>query len=403
MNSKLVSIIVPVYNTSGYLCRCLDSIICQTYTKIEIVLIDDGSTDDSYSICQDYASRDERIKVYKQRNRGNNAARKRGLKESSGDYIVFVDSDDWIESDCVSRMMEVASSDSSIDAVFSNVYMENTRGEIIEKKNYLSPGVYRDISKSIQSLFYDGEPGSMDGILSYLVARLYRRQIVEEIINGINDEIQLGEDKAFTWTLLLQNRVIAVIDVFTYHYCIREKSIMTSQDTLFLVKVNYLYEYLKRITESETDYFKRQVDDYIMGYIRMGVNWKLGMTKQAMLSPKSFYQFDPGILSKYKKIMLYGAGRVGTSYYDVLGKSKLVELVAWADKKHVQKDSSREKLQVPLITPEQIMNYTFDVVLVAVLKKSIYDSIRSELLKLGILSEKICWAEPISKLSVYDE
>ena len=92
----LVSVIVPVYNVEKYLTRCLDSIVEQTYQKLEILLINDGSTDDSGEICRQYAERDSRIRLFHQENRGQSAARNVGLDNMTGEYIVFVDSDDYI-------------------------------------------------------------------------------------------------------------------------------------------------------------------------------------------------------------------------------------------------------------------------------------------------------------------
>ena len=97
MNEELISIIVPVYNVEEYLKECIDSIINQTYKRIEIILVDDGSTDKSGKICDDYAKIDKRIKVVHKENGGLSDARNVGISVSSGKYIAFVDSDDWVE------------------------------------------------------------------------------------------------------------------------------------------------------------------------------------------------------------------------------------------------------------------------------------------------------------------
>ena len=96
MNNK-ISIIVPIYNSEEYLTKCIESIICQTYRDLEIILIDDGSTDSSPDICDRYKSADERIIVIHKENGGNTSARKAGLAIATGEYVGFVDSDDWIE------------------------------------------------------------------------------------------------------------------------------------------------------------------------------------------------------------------------------------------------------------------------------------------------------------------
>lgn len=104
----MISIIVPVYNVEPYLRKCLDSIIGQTYRDLEILVIDDGSTDQSGKICDEYAERDERIKVFHTENRGLSAARNLGLDEATGEWIGFVDSDDWIESDMYEVLLKKA-------------------------------------------------------------------------------------------------------------------------------------------------------------------------------------------------------------------------------------------------------------------------------------------------------
>ena len=102
----MISIIVPVYNTEAYLPQCIESLICQTYKDIEIILVDDGSTDDSLRICDGYQKKDVRIKVLHQKNAGVVNARKAGLYMAAGEYIAFVDGDDWVEPDMYECMYQ---------------------------------------------------------------------------------------------------------------------------------------------------------------------------------------------------------------------------------------------------------------------------------------------------------
>ena len=107
MNSKkLVSIIIPVYNTAKFLPRCLNSVQNQTYKNLEIILINDGSTDNSLTIAEDYAKKDPRIKIITQKNQGLSAARNTGLKNATGDFITFVDSDDEIKSEMIEELLD---------------------------------------------------------------------------------------------------------------------------------------------------------------------------------------------------------------------------------------------------------------------------------------------------------
>lgn len=101
---NLISVIVPVYNVEMYLARCIDSLISQTFDDLEIILVNDGSTDASSQICEDYAKKDSRVKVYHQENAGVSVARNKGIEKATGDYLAFVDSDDWLETVMYEKM-----------------------------------------------------------------------------------------------------------------------------------------------------------------------------------------------------------------------------------------------------------------------------------------------------------
>ena len=119
----MISVIVPVYNVKEYLEKCILSILSQTYTELEILLIDDGSTDGSGDVCERYAKKDDRIRVYHTENHGLSAARNYGLDRAQGQYIGFVDSDDWIEPDMYERLLKIAKK-TGADIVTCNFFME---------------------------------------------------------------------------------------------------------------------------------------------------------------------------------------------------------------------------------------------------------------------------------------
>ena len=128
--TPLISIIIPVYKVEPYLRKCLDSVVQQTYRNLEIILVDDGSPDSCGAICDEYATKDERITVIHQENKGLSAARNAGLDIATGDYIQFVDSDDWIEPDALATVLSIAE-DHHVDIVCFGFNKHLPSGEIL--------------------------------------------------------------------------------------------------------------------------------------------------------------------------------------------------------------------------------------------------------------------------------
>ena len=129
----LISVIIPVYNAEDFLQICLDSVIGQSHTKIELILIDDGSTDKSRSICEQYALTDKRVKVFSQKNQGPAAARNNGVRHSRGDYIFFLDADDFIDKNSLKILIEAANQYQP-DLVMGNFSKRENDGQIMPQK-----------------------------------------------------------------------------------------------------------------------------------------------------------------------------------------------------------------------------------------------------------------------------
>ena len=129
-----LTIIVPIYNGEKYLNKCIDSILSQTYTDFELILVDDGSTDSSLSICKVYAEADSRVVVYHKENGGLVAARKSGLSLAKGEYIGYVDCDDYIEADMYEKLMSVAKEDGA-DIVTGDIIIDHITHSKVEKGN----------------------------------------------------------------------------------------------------------------------------------------------------------------------------------------------------------------------------------------------------------------------------
>ncbi|MBO4675413.1 MAG: glycosyltransferase [Elusimicrobiaceae bacterium] len=209
--NPLISVIVPIYNVAPWLPRCLDSIVGQTYKNLEILLIDDGSTDNSLEICQQYAEKDPRIKVIHQENKGVSAARNAGLDVATGEFISFVDPDDWLEKNCYQQVMSLKTQANMI--IFSFYRAFDTQ---LEK--YIFP-------LQIKQSFYPP-----DGLLLYILEqgafsscnKLYQRAWIGEI--RFDSFYTIAEDFHFLVQLTRKGGNITQVDIPLYFYYQRSMS-----------------------------------------------------------------------------------------------------------------------------------------------------------------------------------
>ena len=208
-NDELVSVIIPVYNVEEYIEKCLNSVVNQTYKKIEIIIIDDGTQDGAGKICDDYAKKDNRIKVIHQNNRGLSAARNVGIDKAKGKYIAFIDSDDYV----------------------NEKYIELLLADIVENNADISVCGYNDVTPAKK--LRTGEESCCYLLSKQLdldiVAwnKIYRRDLFIE--NDIRyPEGRLHEDNLTTYKLYSRARKVSYISESLYNYVIREGSITTS-------------------------------------------------------------------------------------------------------------------------------------------------------------------------------
>lgn len=216
-NNIAVSIIVPVYNAERDLEKCLDSVVNQTLQNVEIILVDDGSTDGSSEICKSYAEKDERIIYFYKENEGLAAARQDGMERSNGEYVGFVDSDDWLELNMYERMYSVAKEENA-DVVFCNAFFDECKKD----KIYLEPGVYdrERIEKEILLRSLAGlTPMGANSVIRWSnCLRLYKRSFIEG--NGIafGRGFRRSQDLQLTFeTALCAQKYVSLNDEYLYH------------------------------------------------------------------------------------------------------------------------------------------------------------------------------------------
>lgn len=206
MKTPQISVVVPVYNAEKYLHRCVDSILGQSYTSFELLLINDGSKDNSAVICDEYVVKDSRVRVFNKENGGVSSARNMGIDNSKGDWITFIDSDDWVEIDYLKCLFE-----NKEDGFVVSAY-------IYERENNIS---YEKLNNELITIGPDSLTSIlMKGAFTTPYCKLYRREILEKGKIRFNCQLSSYEDTLFVWTYLLHIDKIRTIDNFTYHYCI---------------------------------------------------------------------------------------------------------------------------------------------------------------------------------------
>lgn len=215
---KLLSVIIPVYNVEEYLVRCVDSILAQTYEKLEVILVDDGSKDASGSICDDFAAKDPRVKVIHQKNGGLSRARNAGIEAASGEYITFVDSDDWIEADAYEHLLDLMEK-YQVKLVCGGNF--DVDGETGNKTLGLTP-------KKEEVLTAEEFVGRMflwDGFDSSACDKIYHRSLLDTFRYP---EGKVCEDVAVTYRIVLSTDRAALSDRPFYNYYHRPGSITIS-------------------------------------------------------------------------------------------------------------------------------------------------------------------------------
>lgn len=217
-NSRpLVSVLIAAFNEEKYIRRCLVSVIEQTYSNIEIIVIDDGSTDDTFRICEEISRIDNRIRVIHQENQGLPFARKKGLENAKGDYIQFIDADDWCESMRIEHMIDRIITDNT-DIVFASAYRHREDGTAIICNLPISEGIYsvsdiRDIY--IKPLFGDYKEDSLI-TTGYLWCCLFKIEMLQNV--KFFKDITLHEDEVLLLQALARAKRISVIEEPLYNY-----------------------------------------------------------------------------------------------------------------------------------------------------------------------------------------
>ena len=308
----LISIVVPIYNVSEYLEKCIESLIKQTYENIEIILVDDGSTDGCETICDTFSQKDSRIRVIHQENSGLTVTRRNGVNRASGYFVGFVDGDDWVEPNMYEKLYTYMMR-YDVDIVtsrgyreYEGVYEKPVLGDNIESGKYI-------VDKYILERSIAGS-GHDERINGAVWNKLFKRESISKVLNNIPDCVHgYFDDTVCIVGTLLQSKSIYVSKDILYHHSERMNAFSHKKNENALLQINYGYLALKRIIEKSSykDFMLQILDNAVINTTIGSFHSLTGNDLYKI--PNYYFKYKPEIYNK--NVLLYGAGAVGESYY----------------------------------------------------------------------------------------
>lgn len=378
MNNKVVlSIVIPIYNSEKYLRQCLDSIINQSYKDYELILVDDGSEDNSRLICREYCKYDN-VKLVENKHEGLFRTRKIGVEESKGEYITFVDSDDFVSENSYS--MAEQGMKNGIDAILFDIYRYYYQQEIVYDSCHLEDRIYNkdDIEKTIYpNMIWDNNSNRF-GVDPSLCSKIIKASLIKQVYNSIEDiHFEYGEDSVITFPMLVKAESIQIIHKAYYYHRQRLGGQLANYiaDSEFIDNTYSLYKLLSKEMDSNS-IFQKQIDLFYVYSVAL-VKRQYGLGDPPC---DSIFPFDR--VPKGKKIIIYGAGAVGKLYYRQVRSIDYCEVVLWADRKY-------KELGEEVSSPELISQVEYDYVVIAIDSKFTSKQIYEYLINCGVSPKQI--------------
>ncbi len=372
-----LSIIVPFYNVELYIKKCLDSILAQSYQNFQLILVDDGSTDESLKICKEYQKMDNRIEIIQKENGGVVSARKAGVLAATGDFIGWVDGDDWIEPTYFEEMI-MTQIETNADIVAVNHFHDiGNCCKVV--KNRVEAGVYKK-EQLFSTMLCNGTFYEY-GITPQLYTKIIRSSIIKITELKVDDNIIAGDDAAVVYPSILMAGKICISNICGYHYIQRQGSITKVENTIEKERIFILIEFLKKC------FLKYDILEIM--------KVQLQMYEKYMLTLRQIEVFDEIILRPFggivygSKVVIYGAGVLGQKIVRYIKKNSQVEIVQWVD----QNWKNYRESGFDVISPKSLqeINEKYDYILIANISQCVANEIMNDLVSQGINKEKIRW------------
>lgn len=364
----MISVIVPIYNAEEYLNKCLASIVNQTYRELEIILVNDGSTDESLAICEKYKQVDDRVVIINKHNEGLVRARKDGIRMAKGEYITFVDADDWID---ITTYEKIYTGKADIISYGLTEEYENYSKNKTDK---IEPGLYdkKRIHDQIIPCMLSSTTFFEFGMLPNLVCKLIKKSLLLETIDDVSDNVTIGEDVDFFFRTIYKAESMLIKTDTLYHYRQHKKSMMKAKN-LPVEKIKALYLDLYNIKEAAglTEWVS-QLNQYIT-FVML------------LKRPEIVIPYITELSDIHGKVVIYGAGGFGKSLYDILIENKNITKLSIVDRQWQNMNNVGYHIE----NPETVRVDIPDKIIIAILNENVCGQVGKYLIEMGIESKTI--------------
>lgn len=387
-----ISVIIPVYNEVKYLDECISSIRKQTYSNLEIILVDDGSSSPCREMCDEYPGKDVRIKVIHKENGGSLSARRRGIEEATGQYVAFVDSDDWIELDLYERLADAIVPNMPDMITYSNYYRNYSDGQFMKVYDKTRTGFWTcdEFETEVFPYFIKIDDFFATELPQVMVTYLFKKEFACFTLSKVDDRIKTAEDYVFLMAALLNAKSLAAISYGGYHYRsnIKSKSHTLKNITALLHPV---YEAVEEMIgkcgyDQET---LRQKNRLVIYDVLMLKDYR------KLKRRESEYLFPYPKIRKGSRILIYGAGKLGRQIYDAANEDSDYEVVGLLDRNYEE----YTKQGIDVLAPKKVCFLDYDYIIIAISYASVKNQVKRDLLDLGVNADKIAEVD----LNVLDE
>ena len=374
----MLSVIIPMYNSEKYIEECIESVVNQSFKNIEVIIVDDGSDDDSLILSKKYEKTDARVRVISKTHSGPFDTRALGVENAKGNYITFVDADDFI----AGNSFELAKRDmeSGVDVIsFAINRYYDDKSILYDVDNY-KEGIYsrKDMRKYIlPNMIWDKSKNEF-GLDPSLCTKIFKKSLIKDVYNKIgNVDFHYGEDVSVVYPVMKSANSVSIYKSAYYYHRLRKNEILPPyiRDIGYLKKLFELYMCLCK--NMEDDLYREQIELFYVDSVQL-VKKRYGLS----ISDYNPFVFPFDKVSKGDRVIIYGAGCAGKEYVNQIKTTSYCEIVLWTDINY-------EKMSDDVDSPEKISNTEFDWIVVAIMNIALRGNVVESLLERGVSIEKI--------------